>query len=338
MRSKMALCTAPLLFETVRNILFVSGKICNALKNNFGSLSEGGWYSTDNIDKVLSGGIVIPEEGDYTVVLTNNESYSTVALSGFTLIYVPISVVGSATLTGDAWNLSNEDNDMEYDAENKKFVLSKEKVYYDGTNNIEFKIAKNRAYAFPDNNWVINSSILTSGAGYYDIVINYTLSPENASVTATYLGSKVLLKAAFYNSWEEVEMDVVIVGESCSLTRSLSAGNHSRSFMIKVNEGDWVGYNNTITRNDRANWILDDTNNPCSITADLDGDYVFRYVFSDGKLDVEYPLLSREVTTTNYTSLCAPYAGTLTGPPLNLPAAFSRNLDITSSRYNAISI
>ena len=62
-------------------------EIFDADNNTLGALNEGGWHS-DGDDKVLSGNIQIPEEGNYKIVLTNNESGSTTTIKGITLSYL----------------------------------------------------------------------------------------------------------------------------------------------------------------------------------------------------------------------------------------------------------
>ena len=62
-------------------------EIFDADNNTLGALNEGGWHS-DGDDKVLSGSIQIPEEGNYKIVLTNNESGSTTTIKGITLSYL----------------------------------------------------------------------------------------------------------------------------------------------------------------------------------------------------------------------------------------------------------
>jgi len=287
------------------------------------------------------GAISVATAGNYKVKLTNATKWSEAVLNSITVIPV-YTVAGSAALCGVEWLNNEASNDMTY-SENA-FRWSSGPVYYNGTATWEFKIAANHTWdehAYPSTNYSIHSGYkLESGAGYYNVDIAYV--PEGndrITVTATYLGPKVELKASFLNNnWDPVEMTPSSNGEYLKYTCNVAAGVHngSNGFMISVGGGSWVGYMNTVTRDNCVNWTLNSTTNTCGLQADLAGSYEIRYEFADGKVDVIYPILSRAAAgNTNYQTLCTPYDAVLVGATAyTVSSANASAVNITSVEGN----
>ena len=83
-------------------------EIFDAEGNSKGALSEGGWYNNVD-DKELTGTIILPASGDYKVVLTDNQEWSTSTIKGVTLLTTggAVQALPGTVEVADAWFSSN---------------------------------------------------------------------------------------------------------------------------------------------------------------------------------------------------------------------------------------
>lgn len=232
---------------------------------------------------------------------------------------IDVEVVSSWTVAGALNDVSLADQDdalfgktwkgdaVANDMINQGTVFTWTKtVYVAASTALDFKIVKNHnTYAYPVSNYE-----KTLAVGYNKITVTFNWNTETIECDVVNY-PKVEFKASFHNDWEEVEMATAGDLSYCSITYPLTAITHTKSFMISVNGGTWYGYNNTLTRTDNVNWTLDDSKNPCSIKADVAGNYTFKFDFSDNKVDVDYPE-SFTRSGANYQSLCVPFDAEIT--------------------------
>ena len=289
-------------------------EILDSEKNSVGSIQEASAQYSGDMN--IPGMILIPSVGDYTIILSNLTTWSSSQISALSLNYYPVSVVGTSALTGVDWDPSDETNDMSYDAESGNFVWTKEKFFHDGSSTYSFKIAKNRAYAFPSENWTITEGFFENGAGYYNLKIEYTPSPEAANVTATHLYPKVEIKGGF-NSWTLVELEnnsEGVLSTTIHITPNDYTGGNGFKVRYNGDDGNQWGNLGNMVRTNCSNWSFDNRDNNCGIIADVEGDYVFSFTIEGGKWSVTYPMtFTRGVTNTNYGTICLPCAAVLTG-------------------------
>ena len=108
----------------------------------------------------------------------------------------------------------------------------------------------------------------------------------SANVTADF--KEMLAKVAVMgvNNWDGT--DVMTASDdylSASITLPLTAKKYELKLTV---DGQWVGDKNNITRDNNSS-VFENNGDNGSITADLDGDYVFTYTYADKTLVVTYP-------------------------------------------------
>ena len=83
-------------------------EIFDAEGNRKGALNEGGWHNNVD-DKTLTGTITLPTSGDYKVVLTDNQEWSTSTIKGVTLVTTggAVQAMPGTTDINDAWFSAN---------------------------------------------------------------------------------------------------------------------------------------------------------------------------------------------------------------------------------------
>lgn len=83
-------------------------EIFDAEGNSKGALNEGGWHNNVD-DKTLTGTITLPTSGDYKVVLTDNQEWSTSTIKGVTLVTTggAVQAMPGTTDINDAWFSAN---------------------------------------------------------------------------------------------------------------------------------------------------------------------------------------------------------------------------------------
>lgn len=83
-------------------------EIFDAEGNSKGALNEGGWHNNVD-DKTLTGTITLPTSGDYKVVLTDNQEWSTSTIKGVTLVTTggAVQAMPGTTNINDAWFSAN---------------------------------------------------------------------------------------------------------------------------------------------------------------------------------------------------------------------------------------
>lgn len=114
----------------------------------------------------------------------------------------------------------------------------------------------------------------------------------SANVTADF--KEMLAKVAVMgvNNWDGT--DVMTASDdylSASITLPLTAKKYELKLTV---DGQWVGDKNNITRDNNSS-VFENNGDNGSITADLDGDYVFTYTYANKTLVVTYPVLVQTI-------------------------------------------
>lgn len=219
------------------------------------------------------------------------------------------TVAGDEYVFGSDWNKDDTNNDMVLD--NGVYKLSKNMIYWDGSINFNFKVAKGHNWnnAFPSSNYVINSTQMTSGAGYYKIDIEYTVYPEAINVTATFVRDRVRIAFA-KNGWAATDL---LYNPSGYWYDNINLQPDSQEFKMIINE-DWLGYkfgnDSTLTRISNENKGISSDNNSV-VLADVEGLYTFFY--QNGKLSVDFPNSFTRTADEHlyYQTLCVPFDATI---------------------------
>ena len=258
------------------------------------------------------------EGGNYTFkVVATGSTKSVEAIFEEIQVADAWTIAGDSVLTGYKWDVTATANNMSMTADDGILTLVQNKRFITaGTH--KYKVFENyvdNAAQYPasgDNNYKFND------AGYYNLVYTFDWKNWSLELEATFVAPKVELGGEF-NGWHAQEMTTTN-GENYTLTLpALTAGE----YMFRVRRNEATSWNGTegdgrMLRTNCKNWELPATGNGdfynCGLIADLDGEYVFNYVFSTNRLTITYPMtFSRTVANTNYGTLCLPCDASLTG-------------------------
>ncbi len=158
--------------------------------------------------------------------------------------------------------------------------------------NVELKVCKNGTF---DECWPSDNYILPIAEdGIYTVKITFNAATKEIIAEATKTGSAVIPESldirGSLNSWTPDNFIISADNDKALVTLSLTAGNYEFKLVNQANE--WFGNNEEFSRDNNSHHdiaAVGGTDNNMKLTADVDGEYLFTFIFEYSQLVVTFP-------------------------------------------------
>ena len=201
----------------------------------------------------------------------------------WTVAGAPKAVFGSEWDPANTANVMADQGDGNYKWEKSDLTLA--------ASTIEFKVVKGNAWGeeYPGANYRLK----INESGVYTITITFNEGTHEVNAVATKQGAAEVIPtiaiAGDMNGWNTTANEFVIADDkkTASLTLALEAKDYGFKMIVA---GGWTSDGATITReNNTTVFTGANSDNNCTLTADVAGDYTFTWVYKTNTLTVTYP-------------------------------------------------
>lgn len=158
--------------------------------------------------------------------------------------------------------------------------------------NVELKVCKDGTF---DECWPSDNYILPIAEdGIYTVKITFNAATKEIIAEATKIGSAVIPESldirGSLNSWTPDNFIISAENDKALVTLTLTAGNYEFKLVNQANE--WFGNNEEFSRDNNSHRdiaAVGGTDNNMKLTADVDGEYLFTFIFEYSQLVVTFP-------------------------------------------------
>ena len=231
------------------------------------------WNETGNID--------IPSDKDlYKMTEWSNGAWSSRTFT----------VTGVSKIFGSNWSEADTNNDM---------VMQEDGTYKWEKEVEELGIAEYTYKVVLNHSWkpelMGNQTIEIKKSGAHKITIIYNANENLVNATATLTKEEVVVPAmkiagSFFElvdgNWAIKDLTVAEDKQTASIKITMTAGDYD--FKV-IKDGNWLGNDDPMTRNDCADRTFEGDKGNAKITADADGEYTFTWTYEGDKLTVTFP-------------------------------------------------
>ena len=201
----------------------------------------------------------------------------------WTVAGAPKAVFGSEWDPANTANVMADQGDGNYKWEKSDLTLA--------ASTIEFKVVKGNAWGeeYPGANYRLK----INESGVYTITITFNEGTHEVNAVATKQGAAEVIPtielAGDMTNWADGKLEFTMAADE--LTASLTIPLEAQDYFFKmIIAGGWTSDGATITReNNTTVFTGANSDNNCTLTADVAGDYTFTWVYKTNTLTVTYP-------------------------------------------------
>ena len=203
------------------------------------------------------------------------------------------TIAGVTSLVGVNWDPTATINDM-IKQEDGTYTLVKTDLQLVANMPYEYKVVKNHSWEI----WSIpgwnmgNDTLLVDKSGIYDVTFTLNLVDTALTAVAQLKEELVLIPtvqlAGTMTDWAENAIEMTLSEDSLSAsTTVILLADSVYEFKIIV-DGNWKGYDGTVTRDYSIDLVFNSISN-CSLITDVEGEYAFTWTFANNSVSVVYP-------------------------------------------------
>ena len=203
------------------------------------------------------------------------------------------TIAGVTSLVGVNWDPTATINDM-IKQEDGTYTLVKTDLQLVANMPYEYKVVKNHSWEI----WSIpgwnmgNDTLLVDKSGIYDVTFTLNLVDTALTAVAQLKEELVLIPtvqlAGTMTDWAENAIEMTLSEDSLSASTTVTLlADSVYEFKIIV-DGNWKGYDGTVTRDYSIDLVFNSISN-CSLITDVEGEYAFTWTFANNSVSVVYP-------------------------------------------------
>ena len=203
------------------------------------------------------------------------------------------TIAGVTSLVGVNWDPTATINDM-IKQEDGTYTLVKTDLQLVANMPYEYKVVKNHSWEI----WSIpgwnmgNDTLLVDKSGIYDVTFTLNLVDTALTAVAQLKEELVLIPtvqlAGTMTDWAENAIEMTLSEDSLSASTTVTLlADSVYEFKIIV-DGNWKGYDGTVTRDYSIDLVFNSGSN-CSLITDVEGEYAFTWTFANNSVSVVYP-------------------------------------------------
>ena len=201
----------------------------------------------------------------------------------WTVAGAPNAVFGSEWDPSNTANVMADKGDGTYKWEKSDLTLA--------ASTIQFKVVKGNAWGeeYPSSNYELK----IKDSGVYTITITFNEGTHEVNAVATKQSAAEVIPtielAGDMTNWGDGKLEFTMAADE--LTASLTIPLEAQDYFFKmIIAGGWTSDGATITReNNTTVFTGANSDNNCTLTADVAGDYTFTWVYKTNTLTVTYP-------------------------------------------------
>lgn len=255
-------------------------------------------YSTFPKDTVLVWYETIPAD----TTTTQPTDTTTTQPTDSTVTAIEYTIVGASGLLGSSWSLTAAENLMTLQADGTYQLVKTELTLSAGS--YEYKVVADHSW----EGWQIpesgNQSLTITESGIY--MVTFTLDVKANTLTAVAeLQQSVDVKpvvslAGPFNGWSTTATVLTEGADGLTASVVLTLDTADVEFKV-VKDGNWLSTGAAITREANSAVITGNVTANMTLKTDVAGDYTFTWTYATNMLEVAFPALAEDTTTTQPT-------------------------------------